>query len=93
MLEDGRVAETGTYAQLVQNRNSRFRELMAEQLAAAETQPHVLPDVPDVEVVEEVVEHKEDVDASEEQGDPEQAEKARIEKERAEWLAKQEKGR
>ncbi|TFY79601.1 hypothetical protein EWM64_g4409 [Hericium alpestre] len=36
VLEDGRVTETGTYRQLVQRENSRFRALMAAQLSAME---------------------------------------------------------
>ncbi|KAI9460340.1 P-loop containing nucleoside triphosphate hydrolase protein [Russula earlei] len=34
VLEDGRITETGTYRELVQRENSRFRTLMATQLNA-----------------------------------------------------------
>ncbi|EIW80291.1 hypothetical protein CONPUDRAFT_82597 [Coniophora puteana RWD-64-598 SS2] len=37
VLEDGRITESGTYRQLVANKNSRFRALMAAQLNAAAT--------------------------------------------------------
>jgi len=35
VLEDGRISETGTYRELVNRENSRFRELMKAQLDAA----------------------------------------------------------
>ena len=37
VLEDGRITESGTYRQLVANKDSRFRALMAAQLNAAAT--------------------------------------------------------
>ncbi|ESK97261.1 atp-binding cassette transporter [Moniliophthora roreri MCA 2997] len=39
VLEDGRITESGTYRQLVNNPNSRFRDLMAAQLNAASSSP------------------------------------------------------
>ncbi|KAF5343878.1 hypothetical protein D9757_014109 [Collybiopsis confluens] len=38
VLEDGRITESGTYRQLVNNLDSRFRVLMAAQLNATNTQ-------------------------------------------------------
>ncbi|KAI0034865.1 P-loop containing nucleoside triphosphate hydrolase protein [Vararia minispora EC-137] len=97
VLEDGRVSEMGTYSQLVHRRDSRFRELMAEQLAAAELQPSV--PVP-VDVEEEVVEQKEEETEGESEGESdaavqekEERDREKVEKERAEWLAKQGKAR
>ncbi|KAH8103534.1 P-loop containing nucleoside triphosphate hydrolase protein [Cristinia sonorae] len=50
VLEDGRISETGTYRQLVNRPDSRFRELMAAQLSASvgETASKTLPDTPSV---------------------------------------------
>ncbi|KAL0579611.1 ATP-binding cassette permease mdl1 [Marasmius crinis-equi] len=39
VLEDGRITESGTYRQLVNNPDSRFRALMAAQLSAASSNP------------------------------------------------------
>ncbi|KAJ3896446.1 P-loop containing nucleoside triphosphate hydrolase protein [Lentinula edodes] len=43
VLEGGRITESGTYRQLVNDPSSRFRTLMAEQLHAASTQRPVTP--------------------------------------------------
>ncbi|KAJ4487216.1 P-loop containing nucleoside triphosphate hydrolase protein [Lentinula edodes] len=43
VLEGGRITESGTYRQLVNDPSSRFRTLMAEQLHAASTQRPITP--------------------------------------------------
>ncbi|KIK61248.1 hypothetical protein GYMLUDRAFT_43310 [Collybiopsis luxurians FD-317 M1] len=43
VLEDGRITESGTYRQLVNNPESRFRVLMAAQLNATDTQESTAP--------------------------------------------------
>ncbi|KAJ3748565.1 P-loop containing nucleoside triphosphate hydrolase protein [Lentinula detonsa] len=61
VLEGGRITESGTYRQLVNDSSSRFRALMAEQLHAAITQHSVTPPPsrgPSPEQVEEVVAQK-----------------------------------
>jgi len=45
VLEDGHVTETGTYRELVQRENSRFRKLMAAQLNAAGEEQGGLSDI------------------------------------------------
>ncbi|VDC03008.1 unnamed protein product [Peniophora sp. CBMAI 1063] len=89
VLEDGVVSEMGTYAELVKRPNSRFRELMAEQLAAADATDLGLSsarsaarvvDEPDV-----AVEREEEVDAEKEgESEPEYDVVGRDEAERKE---------
>ncbi|KIY65318.1 hypothetical protein CYLTODRAFT_379636 [Cylindrobasidium torrendii FP15055 ss-10] len=56
VLEDGRITESGTYRQLVNNPDSRFRALMATQLDAAATQTSLPP----TEALEEEEEFEEE---------------------------------
>ncbi|KAJ3737570.1 P-loop containing nucleoside triphosphate hydrolase protein [Lentinula guzmanii] len=67
VLEGGRITESGTYRQLVNDSSSRFRALMAEQLHAASTQHSITPPPsrgpsPEPEQVEEVVAQKNEED-------------------------------
>ncbi|KAJ4483582.1 P-loop containing nucleoside triphosphate hydrolase protein [Lentinula aciculospora] len=61
VLEDGRITESGTYRQLVNDPSSRFRTLMAEQLHAASTQHSITPpSTAQKEVAQEEVEEIEE---------------------------------
>ncbi|KAJ3983732.1 P-loop containing nucleoside triphosphate hydrolase protein [Lentinula detonsa] len=65
VLEGGRITESGTYRQLVNDPSSRFRALMAEQLHAASTHHSITPPPSrgtSPEQVEEVVAQKNEED-------------------------------
>ncbi|KAF9022292.1 hypothetical protein BDZ89DRAFT_1070818 [Hymenopellis radicata] len=57
VLEGGRITESGTYRQLIQRADSRFRALVAAQLDAAATEAHStrIKDEEEEEVEDEVV--------------------------------------
>ncbi|KAJ3807029.1 P-loop containing nucleoside triphosphate hydrolase protein [Lentinula aff. lateritia] len=64
VLEGGRITESGTYRQLVNDPSSRFRTLMAEQLHAASTQRPITPPPKPALEEAEVTEQVEEVEAA-----------------------------